>query len=83
MRPLSGFYEFKIYAMVKKKGNCFNCLPWTSTGGSHWEVFHEINLNRKTLKLYIYLFSAFKERVQVDYSKTCSVMGQAWISIFC
>ena len=31
---------------------CFNWLPWTSTGSSHWEVFPEINLTQKTLKFY-------------------------------
>ena len=31
---------------------CFNWLPWTSAGSSHWEVFLEINLILKTLKFY-------------------------------
>ena len=26
-------------------------MSWTSTRSSHWEMFHEINLNLKTLKL--------------------------------
>ena len=40
---------FKIYTIIKTV--CFNSLPWTSTRSSHREVFLEINLNHKTLKL--------------------------------
>ena len=42
---------FKIYSLIKTV-HCFNWLPWTSTGSSYWEVFLEINLNQKPLKLY-------------------------------
>ena len=40
---------FKIYAIIKTV-HCFNWLPWTFTGSSHWEVFIEINWIQKTLK---------------------------------
>ena len=68
MHQPSGFYEFEIYAVIKKvylfqlvafkiyaimrTVYCFSWLPLTSTGSSHWEVFLEINFNQKTLKLY-------------------------------
>ena len=42
---------FKIYAIIKTV-YCFNWLPWTFTGSSHWEVFLEINLIQKKLKFY-------------------------------
>ena len=42
---------FKIHAIIKTV-YCFNWLPWTFTGSSHWEVFLEINLIQKTLKFY-------------------------------
>ena len=42
---------FKIYTIIKTV-YCFNWLPWTFTGSSHWEVFLEINLIQKTLKFY-------------------------------
>ena len=31
----------------------------------------------------LYLLSALKEPVQIDYKKACSVMEQAWLSTFC
>ena len=42
---------FEIHAIIKT-AYCFNWLPWTSTRSSHWKVFLEINLNKKTLKFY-------------------------------
>ena len=41
---------FKIHAIIKTV-YCFRWLRRTFTGSSHWEVFFEINLNQKTLKL--------------------------------
>ena len=40
--------------MLTKKVYCFNLLPWTFTDSSHWEVFFEINLIKKTLKFYTF-----------------------------
>ena len=40
------------YICYDKKVYCLNWLPWTSTRSSHLEVFLEINLNQKTLKLF-------------------------------
>ena len=42
---------FKIYAVIKTV-YCFNWMPLTFVGISHWEVFLEINLIKKTLKFY-------------------------------
>ena len=42
---------FKMYVIIRTV-YCFSWLPWISTGSSHWEVFLEINLNQKILKLY-------------------------------
>ena len=42
---------FKIYTIMKTV-SCFIWLPWASTRSSHWDVFLEINLNQKILKLY-------------------------------
>ena len=41
---------FKIYPIIKTL--CFNFLPWISNRSSYWELFLEINLNQKILKLY-------------------------------
>ena len=40
-----------VYAIIKKV-YCFNWLPWTFTGSSHFEVFFKTNLIQKTLKFY-------------------------------
>ena len=39
-----------IYAVIKTV--CFNWLPRTFTGSSHWEVFLEVSLIQKTLEFY-------------------------------
>ena len=48
------FNWFSLKYMLTKKVCCFNLLPWTFTDSSHWEVFFEINLIKKTLKFYIF-----------------------------
>ena len=42
---------FKIYAILKTVYS-FSWLPWTFSGSCHWEVFLEINLIQKTLKIF-------------------------------
>ena len=44
---------FKKYAIIETV-YCFNLLPWKSARNSHWDMFLEINLNQKRLKLYTY-----------------------------
>ena len=31
---------------------CFSCLPWTSVRSIYWDMFLEIKVHQKTLKLY-------------------------------
>ena len=60
---------------------CFNWLLWTSTGSSHWEVFLEINLNKKTLTFYTFRVH-WKNRCRSTVRKH-AVMEQTWISTSC
>ena len=71
---------YKIYAIIKTI-YCFNWLPWTSTRYCHWEVFLEISLNQKTLKLYT--SGVHWKNQSRSTIKSHAVMEQAWISTFC
>ena len=57
---------FKIYAVIKIVYTSI-LLSWTSAGNIQWEVFLEINLSQKTLKLYTYwVYWNMIERTSAD-----------------
>ena len=64
-------FAFKIYAIIKTVF-CFNWLPLTSTGSSHWGVPWN-QLKSENIEI-LYLLWALKELVQMDYKKACCVM---------
>ena len=71
---LKYLYKLKLpYAIITVC--CFNWLPWTSTGSSHWDVSWS-QLNLENIEI-LYALSALKEIVQINCKKACSVMEQA------